>query len=82
MQRALRLPNREGTDDGIYEVPLATKVTQVRYQLDVGTAVIVYDEATDSCTIQPGGPALGAAVTVGHARGGAGRKDGSSHPLQ
>ena len=53
MQRALRLPNREGTDDGIYEVPLATKVTQVRYQLDVGTAVIVYDEASDSCTIQP-----------------------------
>ena len=44
---------REGTDYGMYEVPLATKVAQVRYQLDVGTAVIVYDEATDSCTIQP-----------------------------
>ena len=44
---------REGTDYGIYEVPLATKVAQVRYQLDVGTAVIVDDEATDSWTIQP-----------------------------
>jgi uncharacterized protein len=44
---------REGTDYGLHEVPLATKVGQVRYQLDAGTAVIVYDEATDSCTIQP-----------------------------
>ena len=53
MQRALRLPNREGTDYGLHEVPLATKVAQVRHQLDTGTAVIVYDEATESCTIQP-----------------------------
>ena len=53
MQRALRLPNREGTDYGLNEVPLATKVAQVRHQLDTGTAVIVYDEATESCTIQP-----------------------------
>jgi uncharacterized protein len=44
---------REGTDYGLYEVPLATKVGQVRHQLDAGIAVIVYDEATDSCTIQP-----------------------------
>jgi uncharacterized protein YheU (UPF0270 family) len=44
---------REGTDYGLHEVPLATKVAQVRHQLDAGTAVIVYDEATDSCTIQP-----------------------------
>jgi uncharacterized protein YheU (UPF0270 family) len=43
---------REGTDDGLHEVPLATKVAQVRDQLDAGTAVIVYDEATDSWTIQ------------------------------
>ena len=42
-----------GTDYGLYEVPLATKVGQVRHQLDAGIAVIVYDEATDSCTIQP-----------------------------
>jgi uncharacterized protein YheU (UPF0270 family) len=44
---------REGTDYGLHEVPLATKVRQVWRQLDAGTAVIVYDEATDSCTIQP-----------------------------
>ena len=44
---------REGTDYGLHEVPLATKVGQVQHQLDAGTAVIVYDEATDSWTIQP-----------------------------
>ena len=44
---------REGTDYGVHEVPLATKVGQVRHQLDAGTAVIVYDEATESWTIQP-----------------------------
>jgi uncharacterized protein len=44
---------REGTDYGLHEVPLATKIAQVRHQLDAGTAVIVYDADTDSCTIQP-----------------------------
>jgi uncharacterized protein YheU (UPF0270 family) len=44
---------REGTDYGVHDVPLATKVEQVRHQLDAGTAVILYDEATDSWTIQP-----------------------------
>ena len=44
---------REGTDYGLHEVPLATKIAQVRHQLDAGTAVLVYDEATESCTIQP-----------------------------
>ena len=44
---------REGTDYGLHEIPLATKVGQVRHQLDAGTAIIVYDEATNSCTIQP-----------------------------
>jgi uncharacterized protein YheU (UPF0270 family) len=44
---------REGTDDGAQGVPLATKVFQVQQQLDAGTAVLVYDEATESCTIQP-----------------------------
>jgi uncharacterized protein len=44
---------REGTDYGEYEVPLETKVAQVRQQLDEGTAVLVYDEDTESCTIQP-----------------------------
>jgi uncharacterized protein YheU (UPF0270 family) len=44
---------REGTDYGTHDVSLATKVVQVRHQLDAGTAVIVYDEDTESCTIQP-----------------------------
>jgi uncharacterized protein YheU (UPF0270 family) len=44
---------REGTDDGPKDVSLATKVWQVHQQLDAGTAVIVYDEDTESCTIQP-----------------------------
>jgi len=44
---------REGTDYGTQDVSLATKVWQVRQQLDAGTAVLVYDENTESCTIQP-----------------------------
>lgn len=43
---------REGTDYGVSDVSLATKVSQVQHQLDAGTAVIVYDATTDSCTIQ------------------------------
>ena len=43
---------REGTDYGAQEVSLATKVLQVRQQLDAGTAIIIYDESTESCTIQ------------------------------
>lgn len=44
---------REGTDDGAQHVPLAIKVGQVRQQGDAGTAVIVYDEDTDSVPMQP-----------------------------
>jgi uncharacterized protein len=44
---------REGTDYGIQDVSLATKVWQVQQQLDAGTAVMVYDEGTESCTIPP-----------------------------
>ena len=47
---------REGTDYGMQEVPLATKVRQVQHQLDAGTAVLVYDEDTDSCTMQSTDP--------------------------
>jgi uncharacterized protein YheU (UPF0270 family) len=43
---------REGTEYGAQEVSLDTKVLQVQQQLDEGTAVLVYDEATDSCTMQ------------------------------
>lgn len=51
---------REGTDYGPQDVTLATKVRQVQHQLDAGTAVIVYDEATDSCTIEPTAPGAAA----------------------
>ena len=44
---------REGTDYGEHDIPLVTKVLQVRKQLDEGTAVIVYDQETASCTMQP-----------------------------
>ena len=40
-------------DYGAQDVSLATKVLQVRQQFDAGTAVVVYDEGTESCTIQP-----------------------------
>lgn len=44
---------REGTDYGVQDVSLATKVMQVQQQLEAGTALLVYDEETESCTIQP-----------------------------
>jgi uncharacterized protein YheU (UPF0270 family) len=44
---------REGTDYGEHDIPLVTKVLQVCKQLDEGTAVIVYDQETESCTMQP-----------------------------
>ena len=44
---------REGTDYGEHDIPLATKVLQVRQQLDAGTAVIVYDQEAESWTLQP-----------------------------
>jgi uncharacterized protein YheU (UPF0270 family) len=44
---------REGTDYGEHAIPLATKVGQVRQQLDVGTAVIGYDQETESWTLPP-----------------------------
>ena len=64
---------REGTDYGMQEVPLATKVRQVQHQLDAGTAVLVYDEASDSCTTPTHRPACGACLTVGVSLGYAAR---------
>lgn len=43
---------REGTDYGMYDVPLASKVSQVRMQLERGEAQIVFDPATDSVDIR------------------------------
>ena len=47
------LPQKSNFATEPQEVPLTTKVFQVRQQLDAGTVVLVYDEATESCTIQP-----------------------------
>jgi uncharacterized protein YheU (UPF0270 family) len=47
---------REGTDYGAQEVSLVTQVFQVHHQLDAGAAVLLYDEDTESCTMQPPHP--------------------------
>jgi uncharacterized protein len=44
---------REGTGYGLQELPPETKVWHVQQQLEAGTAVIVYDVETESCTLQP-----------------------------
>jgi uncharacterized protein YheU (UPF0270 family) len=43
--------SRDGTDYGNVEISLEEKTTQVIKQLDKGDVVIVFDAATDSCTI-------------------------------
>lgn len=43
---------REGTEYGVHEVPLATKVAQVLRQLQRGEARIVFDPATESVDIR------------------------------
>ncbi len=42
---------REGTDYGLQEVDLNTKVIQVQRQLQSGAVVIVFDAATESVTL-------------------------------
>ena len=42
---------REGTDYGFHEMPLASKVQQVRQQLLRGEARIVFDPGSDSIDI-------------------------------
>lgn len=42
---------KDGTDYGEIEVPLETKVAQVRGQLRSGRAVIVFDQETETCNI-------------------------------
>lgn len=44
---------REGTDYGWDESPLATKVAQVKRQIDAGDVVIVFDPATESVSLLP-----------------------------
>jgi uncharacterized protein len=43
---------REGTDYGLQELPLASKVAQVMRQLERGEARIVFDPATESVDIR------------------------------
>lgn len=43
---------REGTDYGLYDVPLAAKVSQVRNQLERGEAQIVFDPVTETVDIR------------------------------
>jgi uncharacterized protein len=40
---------REGTEYGTMDVPLATKVEQVRAQIERGDVLIYFDEASSSC---------------------------------
>ncbi len=43
---------REGTDYGTYDVALASKVSQVRKQLERGEAQLVFDPVTESVDIR------------------------------
>ena len=43
--------SRNGTDYGITEVPLETKIRQVKGQLKSGHAVLIYDSVTKTCNI-------------------------------
>ncbi len=43
---------REGTDYGVQEVPLPSKVAQVMRQLERGEAQIVFDPVTESVDIR------------------------------
>ena len=42
---------QEGTDYGRQETDLASKVRQVRGQIDKGDVMITYDEETESCNL-------------------------------
>lgn len=43
--------NREGTDYGELEIPMATKIEQIKAQLDRGEIVIVFDTASESVNL-------------------------------
>lgn len=42
---------REGTDYGEYEFSLASKIEQVKQQLDRGDVLITFDPQTENCTL-------------------------------
>ena len=43
--------SRDGTDYGDIEVSLATKFRQVKHKLDNGSAVLVFDDETETTNI-------------------------------
>lgn len=49
----LEFVTRDGTDYGETEVPIETKVAEVRHQLESQKAVIVFDQSSETCTILP-----------------------------
>jgi uncharacterized protein YheU (UPF0270 family) len=42
---------RDGTDYGKTEVSRETKIKQIKYQLESGSAFLVFDEKTETCNI-------------------------------
>ena len=42
---------REGTEYGLSEVPLATKVAQIRRQLERGEVLVFFDTLIESCQL-------------------------------
>lgn len=42
---------REGTDYGVSETSMDSKITQVRRQLDRGDVLITFDPGTENCTL-------------------------------
>lgn len=45
--------SRDGTDYGEIEVPQERKFSQVKYRLDNGLAVLVFDDETETTNIIP-----------------------------
>lgn len=43
--------SRDGTDYGVQETPLSTRVEQVHRQLKKGTVVIWYDDVTETISL-------------------------------
>jgi uncharacterized protein YheU (UPF0270 family) len=43
--------SREGTEYGVTDVSMSTKIEQVRRQLERGDIVLVYDEPSDTCDL-------------------------------
>ena len=43
--------SRDGTDYGVQETPLSTRVEQVRKKIEKGTVVIWYDDVTETISL-------------------------------